>query len=155
MSDHSVCILLKNDKTIVLLGEKHFKTKETEEMCSILVNKFNCVGYENSKLPTSIFFKFVSFLTMNRYEGHSAIFSKNILCEYTRKNIPNTPQDCYIMYNSMSHQVNIKKENFDEAKIDIFDLEKDHVTCMRERLSQKSDDIYLVFLVCMFLFNML
>lgn len=138
MSTHKICILAKNDDQVVLLGETHFKNTGENILCEKVVDKFDCIGYENAKIPATCLDKIVRYIMSKFYDSHSTILSKKIILENVRDKIPKD-RDFYIIASGMTKPIQFKKEDI-ESKTDVFDLEQDHKLSIREQFTCRSVD---------------
>lgn len=71
---------------IVILGETHVKNNEIFEKCNKLIDKFQCIGYENCKV-FSLLYHITRKLRSYFYDRPSSVHSNKVLLGIAQKHI--------------------------------------------------------------------
>jgi hypothetical protein len=147
-SNHKICILTRNGKEIVLLGEKHYKDKKTSDLCDRIINKFQYIGYENCKYPHGILYFLIRKIMMYIHDRESSIYSKKIFLGFLCKSTINiNDNECYEIICDNGKKITFSSKDLNDNNTKIMDLEKQDKPLLRQYLMSYNYDCSIIFLL--------
>ena len=144
-SNDYIYTLTKKGIKIVLLGECHYKDRKTLAICDKIINKYQCIGYENCKYPSGIIALIIHKVMQYFYRG-SSIISKKILLGIAREKIGCTNNDnkkYQIIYDNKI-EMNILGKEINASNTQVIDLEKNDKLSLRQYISSYYYDFIII-----------